>query len=51
MAGVEAAEIQFRHTFEHLGQALILVFDGIAQAVAGGVEIRKQAFDVMLGGG
>lgn len=36
--------------FEHRGQALVLVFDGIAQAVAGGVEIREQAFDVMFGG-
>src|SRR5690606_25482821 len=43
-------KIQFRHTFEYFGQALVLVFNGIAQAVAGGVEIRKQAFDVMLGG-
>jgi len=49
VAGVEPPKIQLRHPFEHLGQAFVLVFDGIAQAVAGGVEIRKQPFDVVLG--
>jgi hypothetical protein len=33
-----------------LARRVVLVFDGVAQAVAGGVEISKQAFDVALGG-
>ena len=33
---------------EHRSEAGVLVFDGVAQAVAGGVEISEQAFDVLL---
>lgn len=42
-------KIQFGHAFKHGGQTEIFVFDGVAEAVAGGVEIREQAFDVLLG--
>src|ERR1039458_5639171 len=41
-------EIQPGYTFEHGRQACVLVGHGVAEAVAGGVEIGKQAFDVAL---
>jgi hypothetical protein len=43
------AEVQLGHAFEHSSQAGVLVFDGVAQAVAGGVEVGEQATDVALG--
>src|SRR5690554_4518392 len=33
-----------------MSQAAVFVFNGVAQAIAGGVEISKQAFDIALGG-
>src|SRR5574343_262578 len=50
MAAVKIAEIQFSHAFEHGGQTGVFVFDRVAEAIAGGVEVGKQAFDVTLGG-
>jgi hypothetical protein len=50
MLAVKIAKVQLGHAFEHGGQAIVFVFDGVAQAVAGGVEVGKQAFDVALGG-
>ena len=48
IAPMKITKIQLGHTFEHSGEAGVLVFDGIAKAVAGGVEIGKQSFDVLL---
>lgn len=48
MAGVEASKVQFRHPLEHSSQSRILVLDRVAEAVAGGVEVGKQALDVEL---
>ena len=39
-------EIQSHHTFNHSGQSGVFVFNGITKAVAGGIKISKQAFDV-----
>ena len=48
VTGIEVAKVQLGHALEHGGQAGVFVFDRIAQAVAGGVEVGKQAFDVAL---
>jgi len=50
MTGIEAAKLQLTHSLEHIRQALVLVSDGIAQAVAGGIKIGEQTLDVLLGG-
>lgn len=42
------AEIQFRHAFEHGGEAEIFILHHVTQAVAGCVEIGKQPFDVIF---
>src|SRR5690606_16543395 len=42
-------KVQVSDAFQYGCQAGVLVFDRIAQAVAGGVEVGKQALDVMLG--
>lgn len=48
VAVVEGAEVELGHAPKHCGQACVLVLDGVAQAVAGGVEVGKQAADVAL---
>src|SRR5690554_2454131 len=49
MAAFKVAELKPGHTFEYIRQALVFVFDGIAQTVTGGIEIGKQAFNILLG--
>ena len=41
-------KIQPGHAFEHGGQAGVFVDHGVAEAVAGGIKIGKQAFDIAL---
>ena len=48
MAVVKGAKVQVGHALEHGSEAGIFVFDGVAQAVAGGVKVGKQAPDVAL---
>lgn len=47
---MEIAKVKAGHAFEHGGKASVLVFDGVAQPVAGGVKVSKQAFDVVFRG-
>ena len=48
VAAFEIGKIQLGYAFEHGGQAEIFILHRVAKAVAGGVEIGKQAFDVAL---
>jgi hypothetical protein len=49
VAVVEAAEVEVGHALEHGRQARVVILDGVAQAIAGGVEVGEQALDVVLG--
>ena len=42
------AKVEPGHSFEYGRKAAVFVFDRIAKAVAGGIEIGKQALDVVL---
>ena len=46
VAAFEIGKVQLGHALEHGGQAEIFIFHRVAKAIAGGVEIGKQAFDV-----
>ena len=48
IAAAKVAKVQLGHAFEHGGQAGVFVFDGVAQAVAGGVKVGKQTANVAL---
>ncbi|MNF85335.1 hypothetical protein D3C84_677260 [compost metagenome] len=48
MAFVKGAKIQLCYAFEHVGQTGVFILHRIAQTVAGGVEVGKQAPDVAL---
>src|SRR5690554_804809 len=48
MGTVKIPEIQAGYTFEHSRQAVVLFLNGVAESVAGGVEIGKQALYVAL---
>ena len=50
VAAFEIAKVQPRDALEHCGQAGVFVFHCIAQAVAGGIEIGKQALNVLFRG-
>jgi hypothetical protein len=50
VATMRITKIQPGNAFEHGGQAGVFIFDGVAQTIAGGVEVGKQPFDVALGG-
>lgn len=44
----EITEFQATDPREHGGEAAVFVFDGVAEAVAGGVEVGEQAFNVLF---
>ena len=48
MARVKLSKLQFSHPFEHGGQTGVFISDGIAEAVAGRVEIGKKTLDVLF---
>ena len=50
MAAVKITKVQPSYAFEHGSQTGVFVDHRVAEAVAGGVEIGKQAFDVALRG-
>ena len=43
-------KIETRNALEHGGQTAVFVFDGVTQAVAGGVKIGKETFYFHFGG-
>ncbi|EMK21742.1 hypothetical protein LEP1GSC008_3281 [Leptospira kirschneri serovar Bulgarica str. Nikolaevo] len=49
MTAIEIAKIKLGHTFENGGKTAIFVFHCVAEAIARGIKIGKQSFDVMLG--
>ena len=50
VAAVEITKVKPSYAFEHGSQTGVFVDHGIAEAVAGGIKISKQAFYVALGG-
>ena len=50
VAAVKITKVEPSHAFEHGSQTGVLVDYRVAEAVAGGIKIGKQAFDVALGG-
>jgi len=50
LVAFKVTKIQPGYTFEHGGQTQVFILYRIAKAVAGGVKIGKQAFDVWLRG-
>jgi len=48
MVALKITEVQSGHPLDYSSQTGVLVGNGVAEAVAGGVEIGKQPFDVTL---